>query len=78
MLAWLQTSGLGTAMDLADSWAEERRLASEIDDLKARNAELDQQIQDLEANGFRLEQLAREKMGLAKENEFVVVVPGKE
>ena len=29
-------------------------------------------------NGFRIEELAREKMGLARENEFVVVVPGKQ
>jgi len=56
---------------------DERRLSEEIQQLEKRNAELEADIKALEPNGFRVEQLAREKMGLARENEFVVVVPGK-
>lgn len=56
---------------------EERRLSEEIQELEQRNAELEADIQALEGNGFRVEQLAREKMGLARENEVVVVVEGK-
>ena len=76
-VAWLQTSGLQTALDLRAAWMEEQRLNEEIQELEQRNAELEADIKQLEGNGFRVEQLAREKMGLARENEFVVVVPGK-
>jgi cell division protein FtsB len=74
---WLQASGLQTVLDLHAAWLEERRLSEEIEELEQRNAELEADIKALESNGFRVEQLAREKMGLARENEFVVVVPGK-
>ncbi len=75
--AWLQASGLETVIDLRESWVEEERLSAEIDQLENQNSELDQDNQALRSNGFRVEQLAREKMGLARESEFVVVVPGK-
>lgn len=75
--AWLQASGLETAIDLRDSWAQEARLEAEIEALDLENQALNLDNQALESNGFRVEQLAREKMGLARENEFVVVVPGK-
>jgi cell division protein FtsB len=75
--AWMQASGLRTVLDLFDAWQQERRLSEEIQELEQRNAELEADIKALETNGFRVEQLAREKMGLARENEFVVVVPGK-
>ena len=76
-VAWLQASGLQTFLDLREAWMEEKRLSQEIEELEQRNAELEADIKALETNGFRVEQLAREKMGLARENEFVVVVPGK-
>ena len=76
-VAWLQASGLRTVLDLREAWQEESRLSEEIQELEERNAELEADIKALESNGFRVEQLAREKMGLARENEFVVVVPGK-
>lgn len=76
-VAWLQASGLQTVLDLREAWQEESRLSVEIQELEERNAELEADIKALESNGFRVEQLAREKMGLARENEFVVVVPGK-
>ncbi len=75
--AWLQASGLETAIDLRDSWAEEERLSEGIDELERQNEALDEDNQALRSNGFRVEQLAREKMGWARESEFVVVVPGK-
>ena len=75
--AWLQASGLQTVLDLHAAWNEEQRLSEEIQGLEQRNAELEADIKALESNGFRVEQLAREKMGLARENEFVVVVPDK-
>lgn len=75
--AWLQASGLETALDLRDSWVEEARLSAEIEALELGNQALDLDNQALESNGFSVEKLAREKMGLARENEFVVVVPGK-
>jgi cell division protein FtsB len=75
--AWLQASGLQTVLDLREAWMEERRLSEEIQQLEQRNAELEEDIKALETNGFRVEQLAREKMGLARENEVVVVVEGK-
>jgi cell division protein FtsB len=75
--AWLQASGLQTVLDLREAWMEESRLSQEIEELEQRNAELEADIKELETNGFRVEQLAREKMGLARETEFVVVVPGK-
>lgn len=75
---WLQSSGLQTVLDLRANWLEEQRLSTEIEELKSHNAELEKDIQALESNGFRVEQLAREKMGLARENEFVIVVPGKQ
>lgn len=75
--AWLQASGLDTAIDLRDSWDEEERLSAGIDELERQNKALVEDNQALRSNGFRVEQLAREKMGLARENEFVVVVPGK-
>lgn len=75
--AWLQASGVQTLLDLREAWMQERRLSEEIQELEQRNAELEADIKALEENGFRVEQLAREKMGLARENEFVVVVPGK-
>ncbi len=77
LAAWLQASGLQTVLDLRAAWMEEQRLSQEIEELEQRNAELEADIKALETNGFRVEQLAREKMGLARENEFVVVVPGK-
>ena len=76
-VAWLQASGLQTVLDLSEAWQEESRLSEEIQELEQRNAELEADIKELEGNGFRVEQLAREKMGLARENEFVVVVPDK-
>jgi len=76
-VAWLQASGLRTVLDLREAWGEESSLSEEIQELEERNAELEADIKALESNGFRVEQLAREKMGLARENEFVVVVPGK-
>ena len=77
LAAWLQASGLQTVLDLREAWMEENRLSEEIQELELRNAELEADIKALETNGFRVEQLALEKMGLARENEFVVVVPGK-
>jgi cell division protein FtsB len=76
--AWLQASGLETVIDLRNSWAEEERLAAEIEAIELENEALRLENEDLQSNGFRVEQLAREKMGLARENEFVVVVPGKQ
>ena len=76
-VAWLQASGLQAVLDLREAWMEESRLSEEIQDLEQRNAELEADIKALEDNGFRVEQLAREKLGLARENEFVVVVEGK-
>jgi cell division protein FtsB len=76
-VAWLQASGLQTVLDLREAWVEEARLGEEIEELEQRNAELEADIKELETNGFRVEQLAREKMGLARENEVVVVVEGK-
>ena len=64
-------------LDLREAWIEESRLSEEIQELEQYNAELEADIKALEANGFRVEQLAREKLGLARENEVVVVVPGK-
>jgi cell division protein FtsB len=75
--AWLQASGLDTAIALRDSWTEEERLSAGIDELERQNKALVEDNQALRSNGFRVEQLAREKMGLARESEFVVVVPGK-
>ncbi len=75
--AWLQASGFQTVLDLRAAWVEEQHLNEEIQELEQQNAELEADIKALETNGFRVEQLAREKMGLARENEFVVVVPGK-
>lgn len=77
-VAWLQASGLETAIDLSNSWAEEERLVEGIQALELENQALDEDNQALQSNGFRVEQLAREKMGLARESEFVVVVPGKQ
>ena len=76
-VAWLQASGLQAVLDLREAWMEESRLSEEIQELEQRNAELEADIKALEDNGFRVEQLAREKLGLARENEFVVVVEGK-
>ena len=76
-VAWLQASGLQAVLDLREAWMEESRLSEEIQDLEQRNAELEADIKALEDNGFRVEQLAREKLGLARENEFEVVVEGK-
>lgn len=76
-VAWLQASGLQAVLDLREAWMEESRLSEEIQELEQRNAELEADIKALESNGFRVEQLAREKLGLARENEFVVVVEGK-
>ena len=76
-VAWLQASGLQAVLDLREAWMEEGRLSEEIQELEQRNAELEADIKALEDNGFRVEQLAREKLGLARENEFVVVVEGK-
>ena len=76
-VAWLQASGLQAVLDLREAWMEESRLSEEIQELEQQNAELEADIKALESNGFRVEQLAREKLGLARENEFVVVVEGK-
>jgi cell division protein FtsB len=76
-VAWLQASGLEAVLDLREAWMEESRFSEEIQELEQHNAALEADIKALESNGFRVEQLAREKLGLARENEFVVVVPGK-
>ena len=76
-VAWLQASGLQAVLDLREAWMEESRLSEEIQELEQRNTELEADIKALEDNGFRVEQLAREKLGLARETEFVVVVEGK-
>jgi cell division protein FtsB len=77
VVAWMQASGLQAVLDLREAWMEESRLSEEIQELEQQNAELEADIKALESNGFRVEQLAREKLGLARENEFVVVVEGK-
>ncbi|MDA0205437.1 MAG: septum formation initiator family protein [Acidobacteria bacterium] len=76
-VAWLQASGMQAVLDLREAWMEESRLSEQIQELEQHNAELEADIKALESNGFRVEQLAREKLGLARENEVVVVVPGK-
>lgn len=74
---WLHFSGLGTIRDLQRSLEEESQLEQEIQTLEQSNSALVDDIQDLESNGLRVEELARQKLGLAREGEIVVKIPEK-
>ncbi len=74
---WLNVSGIRIFQDLRTAWAEERSLESEIEELRLVNAELEEEIGDLEENGARIEELARQKLGLARKGEVVVRLPEK-
>lgn len=63
-------------------WLEVRRLRDErlrlqekISDIEAENARLRGRLQRLENDPAELERLAREKLGMVKPDEWVVVVP---
>lgn len=63
-------------------WLEVRRLrqerlklAGQVAEVEAENARLRQRIERLERDPAELERLAREKLGMVKPDEWVVVVP---
>ena len=74
---WLNISGIRIFQDLRAAWGEERRLEAEIEELHRVNSEIEEEIGDLEENGARIEELARQKLGLAREGEVVVRLPDK-
>lgn len=55
--------------------AERERLVGQIADIEAENARLRHRIERLERDPAELERLAREKLGMVKPDEWVVVVP---
>ncbi len=63
---WLEVRSLRT---------ERERLAEQIADIEAENARLRHRIDRLERDPAELERLAREKLGMVKPDEWVVVVP---
>jgi cell division protein FtsB len=78
VLAWFQTSGLRTVLELRESWGREEELSSEIERLKQQNGELENDISELESDGNGVERIARQKLGWAEEGEVVIKVPEKE
>ncbi len=74
---WLNVSGIRIFQDMRAAWKEEAHLKTEIEDLRQQNAEIEKDIGDLEVNGARIEQLARQKLGLARKGEVVVRLPEK-
>ena len=51
-----------------------QRLEEEIRRLEAENARLHQQLKNLDESTFPIEEIAREDLGMAKENETVYVL----
>lgn len=78
VLAWFQTSGLRTVLELRASWSREEAISSEVDHLKQQNDELEKEIGELESDGDGVERIARQKLGWAEEGEVVIKVPEKE
>lgn len=76
-LIWVQQSGLRTVLDLRAAWRAEADLERQVAALKADNARLESEIEELEQNGRRVEEIARGKLGLAREGEIVIRIPEK-
>lgn len=77
LLAWVQHSGYRTALDLRDAWLRQRALQQEVARLQRENLELETSIEALEHNGRAVEEIARNKLGLAREGEIVIRIPEK-
>lgn len=76
-LAWVQQSGFQTLLELRAAWRAEAELERQVGALKADNARLESEIGELEENGRRVEEIARGKLGLAREGEIVIRIPEK-
>ena len=78
VLAWFQTSGLRTVIELRASWGREEAISSEIGLLRERNGELEKEIGELESDGVAVERIARQKLGWAEDGEVVIKIPEKQ
>jgi len=76
-LAWVQQSGFETVLELRAAWRAEAALEEQVAALKADNDRLEQEIEELEHNGRRVEEIARGKLGYAREGEIVIRIPEK-
>lgn len=76
--AWLQFSGLSTFQQLRQARHEERELDQQLQRLREENTDLEQEIGELEEDGARVEGIARQRLGLAREGEIVILIPEKE
>jgi len=78
VLAWFQTTGLRTVLELRASWGREEATSDEIVRLRQQNGELEKEIRELESDGDGVERIARQKLGWAEADEVVIKVPEKE
>lgn len=64
-------------LDYRELRAERERLEARIAELEANNRHLHEQIERLRNDDAYLERLARERLGMVKPNERVVIVPAE-
>lgn len=76
-LVWVQQSGFRTVLELRAAWRAEAALEEQVAALKSDNARLENEIEELEQNGRRVEEIARGKLGYAREGEIVIRIPEK-
>ena len=76
-LVFVQLSGYQRWKKLFDAWDHEAELREKVETLEKENKEIEQTIHELAPGGTEVERIAREKIGLARPNERVVVLPGK-
>ena len=76
-LIFVQLSGYQRWMKLFDAWDREAELRQQVETLEKENKEIEETIRQLAPGGPEVERIAREKIGLARPDERVVVLPGK-
>ena len=76
-LIFVQLSGYQRWMKLFDAWDREAELRQQVETLEKENKEIEETIRQLAPGGPEVERIAQEKIGLARPDERVVVLPGK-
>lgn len=77
-LVFVQLSGYQRWRKLLDAWDREAELRQQVEALEKENKEIEATIRELAPGGAEVERIAREKIGLARPNERVVLLPGKQ